>query len=98
MDLVKVLQIIRPNGGWTLQGTEYTGLIWHGGDGKGEKPTLEECTAGWATYLAEHAYKEKRQVEYPPIGDQLDALWTGGKAAQDMKATIDAVKTKYPKG
>jgi hypothetical protein len=45
-----------------------------------------------------NAYKAKRSVEYPPIGDQLDALWKGGDAAAEMLATIQAVKAKYPKG
>jgi hypothetical protein len=45
-----------------------------------------------------NAYKSKRQSEYPPIGDQLDALWKGGDAATEMLAKVQAVKTKYPKG
>lgn len=42
-------------------------------------------------------YKFQRASEYPPIGDQLDALWKGGEAAQDMLARIQAVKQQYPK-
>jgi hypothetical protein len=49
-------------------------------------------------YIDAHAYKSKRQAEYPPIGDQLDALWKGGDAATEMLAKVQAVKTKYPKG
>ena len=48
-------------------------------------------------YLDAHAYIEKRVAEYPPIGDQLDALWKGGDAAAEMLAKVQAVKTKYPK-
>jgi hypothetical protein len=44
-----------------------------------------------------NAYKSKRQAEYPPIGDQLDALWKGGDAAVEMLAIVQAVKAKYPK-
>lgn len=44
------------------------------------------------------AYIAKRQREYPPIGDQLDALWKGGEAAAEMLAKVQAVKAKYPKG
>jgi hypothetical protein len=40
---------------------------------------------------------EKRRWEYPPIGDQLDALWKGGDALAEMQARIMAVKEKYPK-
>ena len=38
-----------------------------------------------------------RAQEYPPIGDQLDALWKGGEAAAEMLAKVQAVKAKYPK-
>lgn len=54
-------------------------------------------------------YAEKRAEEYPPIGDQLDAIWKefntrrlNGEAltqeADDMLGKILAVKKKYPKG
>jgi hypothetical protein len=42
-------------------------------------------------------YRSERAIEYPSIGDQLDALWKGGDAAAEMLAKIQAVKTKYPK-
>lgn len=42
-------------------------------------------------------YFAKRRAEYPPLGDQLDAMWKGGQAAADMQAQIQAVKQKYPK-
>ena len=42
-------------------------------------------------------YQEKRRLEYPSIGDQLDALWKGGEAAEEMIARVQAVKNKYPK-
>lgn len=45
-----------------------------------------------------NAYKRQRAAEYPPIGDQLDALWKGGDAAAEMLAKVQAVKNKYPKG
>lgn len=42
-------------------------------------------------------YQELRRAAYPPVGDQLDALWQKGEAEAAMLATIMAVKTKYPK-
>lgn len=43
----------------------------------------------------ELTYKEKRAVEYPSFADQFDLLYHGGYDA--WKATIKAVKDKYPK-
>jgi len=44
------------------------------------------------------AYIARRQSEYPPIGDQLDALFHAGVFPQEMADKIQAVKNKYPKG
>ena len=48
-------------------------------------------------YVESHSYISKRAAEYPSIGDQLDALWKGGDAAEEMLAKVQAVKLKYPK-
>lgn len=47
-------------------------------------------------YIDSNAYIEKRVAEYPSIPDQLDLLYHGGIDA--WKASISAVKAKYPKG
>lgn len=64
-----------------------------------------DVKAGWlwdgSTFTApapiEKSYKEKRSEEYPPIGDQLDALFHAGVFPSEMAAKIQAVKDKYPK-
>jgi hypothetical protein len=43
-------------------------------------------------------YSRTRANEYPPIGDQLDALWKGGDDAAAMKVIVDKVKSDNPKG
>ena len=48
--------------------------------------TALEATYGW-----------KREQEYPPVGDQLDALFHAGTFDATMTATLQAVKDKYPK-
>jgi hypothetical protein len=45
--------------------------------------------------FASLSYDKKRATEYPSIFDQLDTLYHGGYDA--WKATIQAVKDKYPK-
>lgn len=47
--------------------------------------------------LAAIPYTEKRAAEYPPIGDQLDALFHAGVFPAEMAAMIQAIKDKYPK-
>jgi hypothetical protein len=61
---------------------------------------VEEMLAAQTAWRAEQdniAYRFKRATEYPSIGDQLDALWKGGEALDEMSAKIQAVKEKYPK-
>ena len=43
-------------------------------------------------------YQYKRANEYPPIGDQLDALFHAGVFPEEMASQIQAIKNKYPKG
>jgi len=42
-------------------------------------------------------YYVKRKNEYPPIAEQLDAIWKGGDAMTAMANKIRSIKEKYPK-
>ena len=42
-------------------------------------------------------YQRQRAAEYPPIGDQLDALFHAGVFPEEMAAKLQAIKNKYPK-
>ena len=48
-------------------------------------------------YKLDHDYRELRREEYPAIAEQLDALWKGGQAAEEMRQRILEVKEKFPK-
>jgi len=49
------------------------------------------------TEHSKHDYIVQREEAYPPIGDQLDALFHAGVFPSEMAAQIQAVKDKYPK-
>lgn len=70
---------------------EYNSLDWLNDWQKPDWTTVQ-------TDIATLSYKHNRAREYPPIGDQLDALWKGGAEAEAMLAKVQAVKQKYPKG
>ena len=66
----------------------------------GSKPTEKECTDGLAALqaawdLENDSYKSKRRAEYPNTEDQLDDIYHNG--IDGWKATIKAIKDKYPK-
>ena len=70
-------------------------------DAQGQPVVLDEAKiAAEITKLqaAHAATQDRRDRVYPPIGDQLDALWKGGAAAEEMLAQIHAVKARHPKG
>lgn len=78
----------------TIRGDE---IDWHGNPAP---VTEEQIATELARLQAEYDAKEyarKRVTEYPPIGDQLDALFKAGAFPADMAAKIQAVKDKYPK-
>ena len=49
------------------------------------------------TLMDSKAYIDNRKSEYPDIGDQLDDLFKAGAFSDEMTATLQAVKDKYPK-
>ena len=59
-------------------------------------PEIEAAHAEWQTEYDAQEYARNRQTEYPPIGDQLDALFHAGVFPADMAAQLQAVKDKYP--
>ena len=75
----------------------YANLIVHDG---GSKPTEKQCTDGLAALqaawdLENDSYKSKRRAEYPKFEDQFDQIYNEG--IDSWKATIKAIKDKYPK-
>lgn len=63
-------------------------------DSEGNKVEIDQSAV--AAWVDPEAYKYQRAAEYPAIVDQLDTLYHGGIDA--WRATIQAVKDKYPKG
>lgn len=61
-----------------------------------EKQAIEDAEAQEeADRIANMTYADKREAEYPEIGDQLDDIYHNG--IDGWKATITAIKNKYPK-
>ena len=64
--------------------------------------TADELAAELAAARAALGYEALRRSEYPPIGDQLDAIWKWleppeGTEAHEIRERWLAVKDKYPK-
>lgn len=59
--------------------------------------TLECSADARGDVKIEQDVLQMRAKAYPDIRDQLDALWKGGKDADEMKARVLDVKAKLPK-
>ena len=62
-----------------------------------EEAAQDELEAAVAKEKAATAYVYARQIAYPSIGDQLDAIWKGGDDQAAMKVLVDKVKSDNPK-
>jgi hypothetical protein len=86
---------LRPGAQWNLIGDN---LEWL--DTEQTRPTDAEIATELARLQQEFEdkeYQRQRVLEYPSIGDQLDALFHAGVFPSDMAAQIQAIKDKYPK-
>ena len=89
---------LRPGAEWSIDGNVYSGLSWLEPEGGQTKPTEEEIVQKVAEleYQEEvNEYQKQRAREYPSYADQFDQIYHEGVDA--WKATVQAVKDKYPK-
>jgi hypothetical protein len=94
---IDALKSLRPNSKYTLRGDV---LEWDNSNEEAKPSDTEinnEITRLQAEYDALE-YQRKRQAEYPPMADYLDAI-VKGDDTQKQKYIDDckAVKEKYPK-
>ncbi len=95
-DIPTALKTLTPGAEWIVYGKEYSGIEWL--DKTQTKPTeleIEQKIAELKYQEEVNVYQEKRKLEYPDWGDQLDKIYHDGIDA--WKADIKAIKDKYPK-
>lgn len=92
---------LRPGASFGWEGEEtdgYEELKIHWNDEMYIQPTKEECDAAWKNGLRNkflnQEIREKRAREYPPIGDQLDAIY---KAMRKLSSELRANGQIMPK-
>ena len=92
IDRANAILSLKPNAkfSWTDDVITWT-------DAEQTEPTTSEIDAEVIRLQAIEDYQAPRRAEYPHIGDQLDSLFHAGGFPDDMTATLQAVKDKYPK-
>ena len=94
--LAQALNALVPNCAFGC-GDTYDSIEWYSTNTK-PLPTEQEVVEKDAElkYQEEvNVYQEKRKLEYPDWGDQLDQIYHGG--IDSWKADIKIIKDKYPK-
>ena len=96
IELDEILLSLCPAARWSVIDNQ---IQWH--DTVVPQPSAEEIQlerVRLQTLRDSTQYRRQRAAEYPPIGDQLDALFHAGVFPVEMAALIQAVKDRYPKG
>ena len=87
---------LRPTSSFSL--TEDKVVIWK--DVNAAEPSTAEIEAEFARLQADFdakQYQRDRKGQYPPVGDQLDALFHAGVFPEEMAEKLQAVKAAHPK-
>ena len=85
--ILSALQYLSPDAQYTIVDDT---IIW-----ECDLPQPSDAEIERASLLIEN--KSNRKNAYPPIGDQLDALFHAGVFPEDMATKIQAIKDEYPK-
>ena len=97
-EIPDAIHSLAPNAVWHSVDGSYETLVWESDDIP--KPSLEDLEAEvlrLQTDWDENEYRRWRDVNYPPVGDQLDALFHAGVFPPEMEEKIRLIKEQYPK-
>lgn len=95
MDITQCLLELCPSAEFVVRENDYSKVEWHSSNLP--MPTLAEVQAKAQEIAARNSYVAPRLRAYPPLSDQLDAIWKGGDEAEAMRAKILGVKAQFPK-
>ena len=98
MEIIDAIVAINPDAEVSVSDNSINAITWENGTSPISKADIELKLASFQAEYDSKQYARDRLAEYPPIGDQLDALWKGGDDAAAMKVIVDKVKSDNPKG
>tara|TARA_B100001996_G_C18589677_1_gene565582 strand:- start:605 stop:898 length:294 start_codon:yes stop_codon:yes gene_type:complete len=95
-DILSAILAINPKAKVTVIDEDLDSIIWDAGEVPIDKEDIvAKQTQLKSEYIA-NEYQRQRKEEYPALVEQLDDIYHNG--VDGWKATIKAVKDKYPKG
>ncbi len=96
-DITKSILAINPKAEVSVDADDIKKITWHNGTTPISEADILAKQKELQTTYDNNSYQRKRVDAYPPIGDQLDALWKGGDDADAMKILVNKVKSDFPK-
>ena len=96
-DIISAIIALKADAEVSVNAEDINQITWH--DGNPTNITTKQITdkqAELQTIYDNNKYQRDREMDYPPIVDQLDDIYHNGVAG--WKKTIKAIKDKYPKG
>ena len=93
----RAIEALQPGSEFKVKKNDLDTIEWLNGTAPLPHDQILTKTAEFQAEYDAQEYARNRQAEYPPIGDQLDALFHAGVFPADMAAQLQAVKDKYPK-
>lgn len=93
--VIEAILAIRPTAKVSVEDNDVDKITWHEGEPISTSDIINKQNELKIEY-DNNIYQRDRAAEYPSIKDQLDDLYHNG--INGWKATIKAVKDKYPKG
>jgi len=95
IDIIQSIKAINPNAEFAIRGDDVKQIEWCNDTAPiAEADILAKQKELQADYDAKE-YQRKRASEYPSIEEQLDKIYHSGITG--WKASIKAIKDKYPK-
>ena len=95
ISIIKAIKAINPSAEVSVNAEDFEQITWLNGTTPISKSDIEVKQAELQTEYNNNKYQRDRAKEYPSIVDQLDDIYHNG--IDGWKATIKAVKDKYPK-
>ncbi len=95
-NIIKSIRAINPNANVVVRGDDISQIEWCNGTKPISEADILAKQKELQTAYDNAKYQRDRAEAYPSMADQLDDIYHNGVDA--WKATIKAVKDKYPKG
>jgi len=99
MDIPATITALYPDAIWSLNGDDYTGLVWDENNAD-PKPTKKALETAWPQVQYDREYKaveKARQQAYIETSDPLFFEWQRGEEKEkEWRDAVQAVKTAHP--